>query len=289
MLQKHHHMGEFAWPDKQRVAVTLTFDFQGGEDVRPGADGKINYEEYTQCEYGPNTAIWRILRILEEENVKATFLTCGGITERYPDAVKAIVAKGHEVAGHGYHHEVARDLTWDQEDEVMRKVIAMAEKAIAKRPFGWRSCTQSPNSIELLIKHGFHWNSNDFSHDLPFLWLDGKGGSLVELPRQPFGDGRSYGKRDSGNPHDALVIWREFFDDLHGESKTAPTYVPFQFHPYISGRAGRSRTLRAIIQHMKKAGGVWFATGSEAAKWCREEIFAKDGSLEKAQKLAKAS
>ena len=33
----------------------------------------MDHEEYTQGEYGPHTAIWRILRILEEENVKATF------------------------------------------------------------------------------------------------------------------------------------------------------------------------------------------------------------------------
>ena len=55
-------------------------------------DGTMDHEEYTQCEYGPHTGIWRILRMLEEDNVKTTFLTCGGIAERFPEAVKAIVA-----------------------------------------------------------------------------------------------------------------------------------------------------------------------------------------------------
>ena len=99
MLKEYHHDGRFSWPDNRRVAVGLTFDFQGGEDVRPGSDGLLDHEEYTQAEYGPHTAIWRILRILEEEGVKATFNTCGGIAERYPAACKAIVAKGHEIAG----------------------------------------------------------------------------------------------------------------------------------------------------------------------------------------------
>src|SRR6202050_5086703 len=124
MLQQHHQ-GRFRWPNDARVAVTLTFDFQGGEDVRPLPDGTRDQEEYTQCEYGPNTAIWRILRILDEEGVKGTFLTCGAIAERYPDAVQAIVAKGHEIAGHGYHHEVARNLTREQEWEVMRRTDAL--------------------------------------------------------------------------------------------------------------------------------------------------------------------
>lgn len=277
MVTEHHHDGAFSWPEGQRVAVTFTFDFQGGEDVRPLPDGKINHEEYTQAEYGPNTAIWRILRILGDEEVKATFLVCGGIAERYPEAVAAIAARGHEVAGHGYHHEVARDLSRDEEDDVMARATAMIAERAGRRPVGWRSCTQSPNSLGLLMEHGYLWNSNSFSHDLPFLWRDGAR-TLVELPRQPFGDGRTYGHRDSGNPADALTVWKAMFDEFHAEAEQAPTYCPFQFHPYISGRPGRAQALRTVIRHMKAAGGVWFATGSEVALWCRDELFKEDAA-----------
>jgi peptidoglycan/xylan/chitin deacetylase (PgdA/CDA1 family) len=273
-MLKEYHSDKLFWPNNNRVAVTLTFDFQGGEDVRPLPNGLMDHEEYTQCEYGPHTGVWRILRILEAEGVKATFLTCGGIAERFPEAVKAIVAGGHEVAGHGYHHEVARDLTRDQEDDVMRRTADMIRQRAGNRPIGWRSCTQSPNSIELLMEHGFLWNSNSFSHDLPFLWeLGGK--VLVELPRQPFGDGRTYqhSNNDAGNAENALIVWKGMFDEFHEESPHRPAYCPFQFHPYISGRPGRAKALRTIIRHMKDAGGVWFATGSELAMWCRDEVF----------------
>ena len=282
MMQERHFNDRIAWPDGKRVAVTLTFDFQGGEDIRPLPSGKINHEVYTQAEYGPNTAIWRILRILQEEGVKATFMTCGGIAERYPDAVKAIAAAGHEVAGHGYHHEVARDLSREQEQDVMTRATAMIRSRSGRTPAGWRSCTQSPNSIELLMEQGYLWNSNSFSHDLPFLW-ENDGRVLVELPRQPFGDGRTYDD-DAGDPERTLLVWKAMFDELHAESAHAPTYVPFQFHPYISGRPGRARTLRAIIRHMKAADGVWFATGSEVARWCLDELFKP--AAEPARKLA---
>ncbi|MDH3443834.1 MAG: polysaccharide deacetylase family protein, partial [Deltaproteobacteria bacterium] len=173
-IQEHHAQGNIFWPGDARVAVLLSFDFQGGEDVRPGKDGKINHEEYTQAEYGPRTGIYRILRILAANEVKATFLTCGGIAERYPEAVAAIVAQGHEVAGHGYHHEVARDLSKDEERDVMKRTTEMIMNRAQKRPVGWRSCTQSPNSLELLMEQGYLWNSNSFSHDLPFVWQSGK-------------------------------------------------------------------------------------------------------------------
>jgi peptidoglycan/xylan/chitin deacetylase (PgdA/CDA1 family) len=272
MLSENHAQEKIFWPDGCRMTVALTFDFQGGEDVRPLPNGKINHEEYTQAEYGPKTGIWRILRILDEIKVKATFMTCGGIAERYPEATKAIVQHGHEVAGHGYHHEVARDLSRDEEKDVIRRATEMIRSVTSKCPQGWRSCTQSQNSLELLMEQGYFWNSNSFSYDLPFIWSNGEK-ELVELPRQPFGDGRTYGHRDSGNPHDTLVVWKSFFDDLYDESKTAPTFCTFQFHPYISSRPGRAGALKEVIRYMKQREGVWFATGSEVAEWWLKQGF----------------
>jgi peptidoglycan/xylan/chitin deacetylase (PgdA/CDA1 family) len=251
------------------MAVLLTFDFQGGEDVKPDRDGRMNHEEWTQAEYGPRTGIWRILRILEETGVQATFLTCGAIAERYPEQVKAIVGKGHEIAGHGYHHEVARDLTREEEREVIRRTTQMIEKRTGKRPVGWRSCTQSPNSLELLMEQGYLWNSNSFSYDLPFIW-ENDNRALVELPRQPFGDGRLYTHRDSGNPNDALIVWKGLFDELYEESRHFPTFCPFQFHPYISSRPGRAKALKEMIQYMRGHAGVWFARGSQVAELALE-------------------
>ena len=134
----------------------------------------------------------------------------------------------------------------NEERDVIKRTTDMILNRAQKRPFGWRSCTQSPNSLELLLEQGYLWNSNSFSHDLPFVWQNGKK-KLVELPRQPFGDGRTYGHRDSGNPNDTLVVWKAMFDQFYEESSLAPTFCPFQFHPYISSRPGRAKTLSDII------------------------------------------
>jgi polysaccharide deacetylase family protein (PEP-CTERM system associated) len=55
----------------------------------------------------------RILELLAEEGVHATFFTLGWIAERYPDMVRRIVAGGHELASHGYEHERAGNLDAD--------------------------------------------------------------------------------------------------------------------------------------------------------------------------------
>jgi peptidoglycan/xylan/chitin deacetylase (PgdA/CDA1 family) len=283
-MQEFHFNDRFHWPEGRGMAVALTFDFQGAEGVSPAKDGRQDYEAYTQAEYGPHTGVWRILEILEEEGVKATFFTCGAIGERYPDAVKAIAAAGHEVAGHGYHHEVARNLSREEETDVMQRASKMLTSLTGYAPRGWRSCTQSPNTLELLMEQGYAYNSNSFSHDLPFLY-ENKGKTLVELPRQPFGDGRAYGHGDSGNPSVALGIWQPMFDQFYEESRRRARFCTFQFHPYISGRAGRAMALRTIIRHMKKA-DVWFPKASQAADWCMENVFRTE---QKERTFAKAS
>jgi polysaccharide deacetylase family protein (PEP-CTERM system associated) len=52
----------------------------------------------------------RILDLLDAHRTQATFFTLGWIAERYPQTVRAIVARGHELASHGYGHERATDL-----------------------------------------------------------------------------------------------------------------------------------------------------------------------------------
>lgn len=55
----------------------------------------------------------RILEMLDDRNIKATFFTLGWIAERYPQVVQDIVEEGHELASHGYGHERVSDQTKD--------------------------------------------------------------------------------------------------------------------------------------------------------------------------------
>ena len=61
MLKEYHYDHLIRWPNNERAAVFLTFDFQGGEDVKPDKNGILNYEMWSQGEYGPHHAIYRVL------------------------------------------------------------------------------------------------------------------------------------------------------------------------------------------------------------------------------------
>src|SRR5581483_6461109 len=111
-----------------------------------------------------------------------------------------------------------------------------------------RTCTQSDDTVELLMEEGYVWNSNSFADDLPFVWENGAS-RLVELPRQPFGDGRLFGhqNRAGDHPDNALRLWKRFFNDLYAESAQAPMFTTFQLHPYVSSRLGRTSALKEMI------------------------------------------
>jgi hypothetical protein len=131
-----------------------------------------------------------------------------------------------------------------------------------------------PEQHRIADEARFLWNSNSFSQDFPFVWQRAVG-KLIELPRQPFSDGKTYQQRhnDSGDPADTLIVWKSMLECFHREAKYRGTYVLFPFHPHISGRPGRDATLQSIIQHMKKAQRTWVTTATEVARWCHDEVF----------------
>src|SRR5690606_34330400 len=146
------------WPDGKGCAVSLTFNYQGAEGLKAGANGRVNHEQYAEREYGTNVGIWRILRLLRKHDVRATFLVCGSLAEHFPDTVRAIAEDGHEIAGHGYHHEVATDMAPEEELEIIRSTTEILRQVAGVDITGWRSCDQSPNTPELVLREGLRWN-----------------------------------------------------------------------------------------------------------------------------------
>jgi polysaccharide deacetylase family protein (PEP-CTERM system associated) len=71
----------------------------------------IRRDEWDTRECRVERNVGRILELLAERDVKATFFTLGWVAERYPQLVRDIVAGGHELASHGYGHQRASELS----------------------------------------------------------------------------------------------------------------------------------------------------------------------------------
>ena len=94
-------MNTLKWPDGKRCAVMFSFDVDGDTTWENGNRGLPNGDRYLRSlsvgQYGPKRCVDRILDKLDEYGVKATFFVPGLTAERYPELIKKIDEKGHEI------------------------------------------------------------------------------------------------------------------------------------------------------------------------------------------------
>jgi polysaccharide deacetylase family protein (PEP-CTERM system associated) len=107
----------------------------------------------------------RILELLAEKGVHATFFTLGWIAERYPDMVRRIVAGGHELASHGYEHERAGNLDADGFFVDVALAKAVLEDISGSAVHGYRAPSFSIGehnrwAYDCLAKAGYKYSSS---------------------------------------------------------------------------------------------------------------------------------
>ncbi|MCL2484928.1 MAG: polysaccharide deacetylase family protein [Endomicrobia bacterium] len=81
---------------------------------------------------GPGAATEKILEILKDKNVKATFFLLGSRVERKPELAKKVAEEGHEVQSHTYSHISFFAYKNEDKDEKMENELLKAQKSIEK-------------------------------------------------------------------------------------------------------------------------------------------------------------
>jgi polysaccharide deacetylase family protein (PEP-CTERM system associated) len=107
----------------------------------------------------------RILEMLAQHEIKATFFTLGWIAERYPQVVRSIVAGGHELASHGYGHQRVNELTRGEFDADIRHAKAILEDLSDAEILGYRAPSFSIGAanlwaLESLAQAGYRYSSS---------------------------------------------------------------------------------------------------------------------------------
>ena len=132
----------------------------------------IRRDEWDTRECRIERNIGRILELLAERDVKATFFTLGWIAERYPQLVRDIVAAGHELASHGYGHQRATDLSRDEFAADVGNAKKILEDLSGQAVRGYRApsfsiCTRNLWAFDMLAKAGYEYSSSIYpiKHD----------------------------------------------------------------------------------------------------------------------------
>ena len=143
-----------------------------------------------------NTA--RLLALLDKRGARATFFVLGWIAERHPGIVRSIAAAGHEIACHGFSHELIYRQTPESFRQETSRSRSILEDQAQTRIRGYRAATwsitrQSLWALDILAEQGFEYDSSIFPtyHDLygipealrgPHRLALRGGGTLLEFP-----------------------------------------------------------------------------------------------------------
>jgi len=99
----------------------------------------LPFESWSQYESRVLANTNKILDLFEKYQVKATFFTLGYIAEKFPDLIKKIDKKGHEIASHSYSHLDIRKTTEKEFENDIKKSIEILEKITGKKVLGFRA------------------------------------------------------------------------------------------------------------------------------------------------------
>lgn len=266
------------WPDNKRIAVMMAFDLDAETMWTTHGDGSTAHmTNLSRGAYGPKQGVPRILDMLDSHQVKATFFIPGVVAEHYPEVVREIARRGHDIGFHGYLHEESTKTTYEQEDATMHRSEKIIYDLTGQKIAGHRAPggVIHDYSLRLFLEHGYIYSSNWRDSDGPFLHqIDGKTVPLVELPKDSIFDDTAYDfytdaapeRYGLKSPDEMFEIWKEEFDSLAAEGRM----INFVLHPQFVGRASRVQMLSRLIGYMKSH-GAWLDANRAVASWVLKE------------------
>jgi peptidoglycan/xylan/chitin deacetylase (PgdA/CDA1 family) len=264
------------------VCVTFDFDAMSGLIAR----GLTTPTFISRGEFGA-VAVPRILALLQKYGIRSTFYIPGFTIETYPRECAAIVEAGHEVAHHGWTHVPPNDLTREQEEAGLVRANEQIRKLTGKNARGYRSPSWdlSPHSMDLLLKHGFLYDSSMMADDYtPYrvrqgdvVELDkpmvfGKPTRLIEMPiawsLDDFPHFEFLRMKTSLMPGlmNANSVMENWINDfVYLKDNFDWGVLTYTFHPYVIGRGHRLMALEKLLRTVAEA-GAQFVTMEDAAR-----------------------
>lgn len=262
-----------SWPNGARVAVLLSYDVDN-ETVMGLRTGDISVGPLSQGQYGSRVALPRVVELMNEQNIPATYFFPAWSLKLAPQQAQLINASGlHEIAVHGWIHELNTALDGATEERLLRQAMDEIERIAGSRPVGFRapSWNLSANTLRIVRDLGLLYESSLMHDDRPYEVLyQGEPTGIVELPVEWILDDaplfNPLGQRYM-NPRDVMQVWIDEFDRAWEEG----TMFLLTMHPHVIGHRSRLVALEGLIEHIKSKEGVWFATHEQAARYVKAQ------------------
>jgi allantoinase len=267
------------WPDGAKMALSVVVNVEEGSEqtIARGDKGMEpvdelgifikapirNYANESNYLYGIKAGAPRLVKLLREYDIMASWTVAALSLENHPEIARAIVDLGHEPVSHGWRWIHQFKLNEEQEREFIRKAVSSIEKTCGVRPYGWLSRYMlTDNTRRLLIEEGFSYHMDDYSGDVPFWDRDTVPDKpMVIVPYQLDNNDMKMWTDPAMTPEQWLAYAKRNFDQVYREGdEGSPKMMSLGLHLRIIGRPGRIWALEEFFKHVRKFDGVWITT-----------------------------
>ncbi|WP_331722871.1 polysaccharide deacetylase [Nocardia sp. NBC_00511] len=264
-------MTENGWRRGAAAVATLTFDVDAETPILAHGGRFADHPMVMSHQsYGPDVGVPRILDLLADLGVPATFFVPGWVAESRPGLAQSIVDRGHEVAHHSYSHRAPTTLTPAEERADFERGLAVfAAQGIDIVGYRAAMWGASRETIGLLAEYGLAYDSSLMGDDKPYL-VDP---AVVELPvHWSLDDWEQYAYlpepfigSNIEAPSKVEEMWRAELDGM----RRFHCLFNVCMHPFLSGRPGRLLALERVIAYAQQCGDVSFARCRDVAAWAK--------------------
>ncbi len=272
-----------------RPIVCLTFDF----DAISGwiARGMTSPSPISRGEFGPDVGVPRVLDLLARHGIETSWYIPGHTLETYPEQCRGVADAGHEIGHHGWTHRPPATLTREQEEEELVRANEAIRRLTGRHARGYRSPSWdlSPNSVELLLAHGFVYDSSMMGDDYTPYYLRqgdritlgepavfGPETRLVEMPISWTLDDyphfeflRTPTVVLPGNMNANQVLGNWIDDYTYLAENLEWGVITYTFHPFVIGRGHRMVALEKLIETLRDRGAVFMTVEAAAAEFAQ--------------------
>lgn len=274
------------WPRDGSLAVSIVVVVEEGGERTP-ADGDGTPEPFAEgyspegrwrnwfvesmWEYGPRAGLGRLLDGLARHDVRASFAWTSTGARRNPDAVRRIMAEGHEIIAAGRRALPGPTLTVDEERSNILEGVAELTAIVAgiepqAVPVGWFGRWPTAATARSVLESGLQYTSDSHAADAPFL-VDDEDGTLLAIPWTPdLDDGRFWcDPRMAGyrTADDFLDVMERTARTLAREARHSPRMMTIVLRPRISGHPARFGAIERFMEGSRHDPRIRFLTRRE--------------------------
>ncbi len=271
----------FSWPDGAKVAFNMEFDLDGRSiwynKIRHMKGGDKFLKGPSVGTYGPNAAAYRILDILKEYDIKATWFVPATIVEENPKVIELILKEGHELSHHGYDHTSDYGKTKDEQLAYLEKAQQVFEKVAGVRAVGSRHTggLLPETLLWMYTEGGYIYHSPGCNPEpLEFFTVNGVKTRAVNIAQPDELDDYVMSVMNSWPQvmvdMDPIAcydnIYRKFIREVEGAVRFGQS-ISAAFHPQVCGHPGRAQMLEDFCRYLADNRNVWCATCKDIAEY----------------------